>query len=207
MKTQSMTKKYMLVVIAIGFLCLITAVVRLPFEKIDLRFLFLAAFTIGLGSRITVQIPKFKSHISVSDTFIFFAILFFSGEAAVILAAIEAFCSAWRFCNKKITVFFNAGAMALSTSLVVAALYLFGIDTEAELHGHALNDFLITMSVLAFVQFFANTGLSSVYGALKSEKPWFETWKTHYLWIFVTYTMGALGAGLLVKIVDYVGFS
>jgi diguanylate cyclase (GGDEF)-like protein/PAS domain S-box-containing protein len=207
MKTQETTKKYMLAVIAIGCLCLVAAVYRLPFEKIDLRFLFLAAFTIGLGSRITVQIPKFKSHISVSDTFIFFALLFFGGETAIILAAIEAFCSAWRFCNKKITVFFNAGAMALSTSLVVAALYLFGIDTEAELHGHALNDFLITMSVLAFVQFFANTGLSSVYGALKSEKPWFETWKTHYLWIFVTYTMGALGAGVLVKIVDYVGFS
>src|SRR5215204_6257102 len=151
MKTQNMTKRYMLIVITIGFLCLITAFVRFPFEKMDLRFLFLAAFTIGLGSRITVQIPRFKSHISVSDTFIFFALLFFGGEAAVILAGIEAFCSAWRFCNKKITVFFNAGAMALSTSIVVIAMYLFGIDTVAERHGHALNDFLITMSVLAFV--------------------------------------------------------
>jgi len=207
MKTQNMTKRYMLIVITIGFLCLITAFVRFPFEKMDLRFLFLAAFTIGLGSRITVQIPRFKSHISVSDTFIFFALLFFGGEAAVILAGIEAFCSAWRFCNKKITVFFNAGAMALSTSLVVAALYLFGIDTDAERHGQTINDFVITISVLALVQFFGNTGLSSIYGALKSEKPWWETWKTHYLWIFVTYSIGALGAGTLVKIVDYVGFS
>lgn len=207
MKTQNMTKNYMLIVIAIGFFCLLTALIRLPFEKIDLRFLFLAAFTVGLGSRITVQIPKFKSHISVSDTFIFFALLFFGGEAAVILAAIEAFCSAWRFCNKKITVFFNAGAMALSTSLVVGALHLIGIDSDAERHGHSFNDFVITISVLAFVQYFANTGLSSIYGALKAEKPWFETWKTHYLWIFVTYTIGAIAAGMLVRIVDYVGFS
>ena len=207
METQNVTKRYMLAVIAVGALCLTAAIVRLPFEAIDLRFLFLAAFTVGLGSRITVQIPKFKSHISVSDTFIFFALLFFGGEAAVILAAIEAFCSAWRFCNKKITVFFNAGAMALSTSFVVIALQLFGIDTDVERHGQNVNDFFITISVLAFVQFFANTGLSSVYGALKSEKPWFETWKTHYLWVFVTYTIGALAAGALVKIVDTVGFS
>lgn len=207
MKTQEMTKKYMLGVIAIGFLCLVAAAVRLPFEKIDLRFLFLAAFTIGLGSRITIQLPKFKSHISVSDTFIFFALLYFGGEAAILLAAIEAFCSAWRFCNKKITVFFNAGAMALSTSLVVASLYLFGIDTEAELHGTTISDFIITVSIVALVQFFANTGLSSIYGALKSEKPWWETWKTHYLWIFVTYSIGALAAGTLVKIVDAVGFT
>jgi diguanylate cyclase (GGDEF)-like protein/PAS domain S-box-containing protein len=206
MKTQEMTKKYMLVVIAIGFLCLAGAIVRFPIEKIDLRFLFLAAFTIGLGSRITVQIPKFKSYISVSDTFIFFALLFFGGEAAIVLAAIEAFCSAWRFCNKKITVFFNTGAMALSTTIVVIALRLFGIDTEAELHGQNLNDFIITISIIALVQFFANTGLSSIYGALKSEKPWWETWKTHYLWIFVTYSVGAVAAGGLVKIVDNVGF-
>jgi diguanylate cyclase (GGDEF)-like protein/PAS domain S-box-containing protein len=207
MKTQEMTKWYMLGVIAIGLLCLTTAIFTIPVEKIDLRFWFLAAFTIGLGSRITVQIPKFKSHISVSDTFIFFALLYFGGEAAILLAALEAFCSAWRFCNKKITVFFNAGAMAFSTTIVVLALYLFGVDTEAERHGRTINDFIITISVLAFVQFFANTGLSSVYGALKSETPWWETWKTHYLWIFVTYTIGAVAAGTLVKIVDYVGFS
>lgn len=207
MKTQNMTKRYMLAIIVVGALCLIAAFIRFPYESVDLRFFFLAAFTVGLGSRITIQIPKFKSHISVSDTFIFFALLFFGGEAAVVLAAVEAFCSAWRFCNKKITVFFNAGAMALSTSIVVVALQLFGIDTEAERHGHTVNDFVITLSVLAFVQFFANTGLSSVYGALKSEKPWFETWKTHYLWVFVTYSIGALAAGALVKIVDTVGFS
>ncbi|MBS1795043.1 MAG: EAL domain-containing protein [Acidobacteria bacterium] len=197
----------MIAVIAVGFLCLIAATVRLPLEKIDLRFLFLAAFTVGLGSRITVQIPKFKSHIAVSDTFIFFAMLYFCGEAAVLLAALEAFCSAWRFCNKKITVFFNAGAMALSTSLVVVALALFGIDTEAELHGNTINDFVTTISIVAFVQFFANTGLSSIYGALKTGQPWWETWKTHYLWTFITYSLGAVAAGLLVKLVDAVGFS
>jgi diguanylate cyclase (GGDEF)-like protein/PAS domain S-box-containing protein len=207
MKPQEMTKKYMFVVIAVGILCLIAAFVRLPFEKIDFRFLFLAAFTIGLGSRISVQIPKFKSHIAVSDTFIFFALLYFGGEAAILLAGIEAFCSAWRFCNKKITVFFNTGVMALSTSIVVLVLKLAGIDTEAELHGYAINDFIITISALALVQFFVNTGLSSIYGALKSETPWWETWKTHYLWTFATYSVGALAAGLLVKIVDYVGFS
>ena len=202
-----MTKKYMLAVIALGFLCFAAAIVRFPYEKFDLRFLFLAAFTIGLGSRITIQLPKFKSHIAVSDTFIFFALLYFGGETAVVLAALEAFCSAWRFCNKKITVFFNTGVMALSTALVVIALRLVGIDTEAELHGYAVNDFIITISVIALVQFFVNTGLSSIYSALKSEKPWWETWKTHYLWIFVTYSIGAPAAGLMVKLVDWVGFS
>jgi len=207
MKSQEVTKWYVWAVIAVGFLCLFTAIIRFPVELFDLRLIFLAAFTVALGSRITVQIPKFKSHISVSDTFIFFALLYFGGEAAVILAALEAFCSAWRFCNKKITVFFNAGAMALSTSVVVIALYLAGIDTEIERHGTTLNDFALAVSVIAFGQFIVNTGLSSVYSSLKNEKPWFETWKTHYLWVFITYLIAAPSAGFLVKIVDYIGFS
>ncbi len=207
MKSQEMTKRYMLAVIAVGSLCLITAFVRFPFEKFDFRFLFLAAFTIGLGSRISVQVPKFKSHISVSDTFIFFALLYFGTEAAVLLAGLEAVCSSWRFCNKKITVFFNMGVMAISTSIVAIALQLLSIDTEAELHGYTANDFIITISVIALVQFFTNTGLSSIYGALKTEKPWWETWKTQYIWVFITYSVGAPAAGILVKIVDKVGFA
>lgn len=206
MKNQKLTQVYMVSVIIVGMACLAFALYKLPLQVVDLRFLFLATFTIGFGSRITVQIPKFKSHISVSDTFIFLALILFGGEAAIVLAATEAFCSAWRFCNKKITILFNAAAMALSTSSVVLALKLAGMDTEAELHGHTFHDFLATASVMAFVQFFANTGLSSVYGALKTGNPWWETWKTHYLWIFLTYAIGALSAGALVKAIDYAGF-
>jgi diguanylate cyclase (GGDEF)-like protein/PAS domain S-box-containing protein len=198
----------MVSVIIVGTICLAFALLSIPFQTIvDLHFLFLAAFTIGFGSRITIQIPRFKSHISVSDTFIFLALILFGGEAAVILASVEAFFSAWRFCNKKITVFFNAAVMALSTSLVVLTLHLFGMNTEAELHGYRINDFFVTTSTLALVQFFGNTGLSSIYGALKSGKPWWETWKTHYLWIFLTYSIGALAAGILVKVIDYAGFT
>src|SRR5687767_12442843 len=101
MNTQSKTKAYMLSILAIGIVCLIAAIAFLPIHKIDYKFLVLVAMTIGLGSRITLQIPRFKSHIAVSDTFIFFALLLYGGELAVVLAAVEALFSSWRFCNKK----------------------------------------------------------------------------------------------------------
>jgi diguanylate cyclase (GGDEF)-like protein/PAS domain S-box-containing protein len=208
MEKQTLLKKYMLAVIAIGFFCLAITATRINLETLfSLKFLFLAAFTIGLGSRISIQIPRFNSHISVSDTFIFLAILLFNGELAIMLAAVEAFCSAWRFCNQKITVFFNAGAMALSTFLVVLTLNLVGIDTEAERHSDSIENLLIIFSTLISVQFFANSAFASVYGSLKSNKPWWETWKTHYLWTFITYLVGALSAILLVKLIDYAGFA
>lgn len=207
MSTQKLTNSYMYAVVAAGFVCLAYAGYTLPYDQIDIKFLFLAICTVGFGSRITVQIPKFKSHISVSDTFVFLALILYGGEAAAILAASEAFCSAWRFCNKKITVLFNAATMAISTMLVWVFLRTVGIDSEAELHGHTLNNFIITFSAIATVQFILNTAISSVYGALKGNVSWWETWKTHYAWTFITYLVGSLTAGAIVIMTDYVGYS
>lgn len=209
MNTQSSTKTYMLLILTLGFGCLATAFFFLPFQKLDFYFLILFCFTVGISSRVSLEIPRFKSHIAVSDTFIFLALILYGGEIAIVLAAVEAFCSSWRFCNKKITVFFNAAAMALSTTIVVLTLKAFGLDTESQLHGHGeeLGNFFVALTVMALTQFIASTAFASIYGALKSEKPLWETWKTNYLWIFITYFIGAITAGCLIKATDYVGFS
>ncbi len=208
MNTQLKTKIYMVIILIIGFACLGTAIFHLPFEKLDIYFLILFCFTIGFGSRMTLEIPRFKSHIAVSDTFIFLALLLYGGKIAIVLAAIEAFCSSWRFCNKKITVFFNAAAMALSTSIVVLALKSFGLYGEIinDKSNASFNNFFITLSVMAVTQFIASTTFAAIYGALKSEKPLWETWKTKYAWIFITFFVGAVGAGALVKATEHVGF-
>jgi GNAT superfamily N-acetyltransferase len=198
----------MLIILIIGFVCLANAVFNLPFQKLDGYFLLLFVFTIGIGSRMTLEIPRFKSHIAVSDTFIFLALLLYGGEIAIVLAAVEALCSSWRFCNKKITVFFNMAAMALSTTVVVLSLKSFGFYTESQLHGEGENfkNFFIALSVMALAQFISNTTIASIYGSLKSEKPFWETWKTKYAWTFITYSVGAFSAGVLLKAADTLGF-
>lgn len=208
MTTQSKTKIYMLLILAIGFVCLAASIINFPLHKLDYKFVILFALTIGFGSRITVQIPRFKSHVAVSDIFIFFALLLYGGEVAIVLSAIEAFFSSWRFCNKKLTVFFNAAAMALSTSVAYSMLQLGGLYSENQLHGRAaeLNSFIIALSVMMLSQFITNTTLTSIYGSLKSGEPLWETWKTKYAWTFLTYFVGALGAGILIQLNDHIGF-
>ena len=207
MNTQTKTKIYMLLILAIGFVCLAVATINFPLHTLDYKFIIFFALTIGLGSRISIQIPRFKSHITVSDTFIFLALFLFGGETAILLAAVEAFVSSWRFCNKKITVFFNAAATAISLSVVVYALRFFEINPTVVLSEGNPSKFIISLSVMACLQFVVNTGLASVYGALKSEKPWWDTWKTSYLWISITYFVGAISAGILIKLVYSIGFA
>jgi diguanylate cyclase (GGDEF)-like protein/PAS domain S-box-containing protein len=209
MDTQTKTKTYMMVILLLGFSCLAAALLNFPVQKLDYKFLILFILTIGLGSRITVQIPRFKSHISVSDTFIFLALLLYGAEVAIVLAGIEAFFSSWRFCNKKFTVFFNAAVMSLSTTLVITVLYLSGLYTTGGLYGQdgRLPDFILALSAMALAQFIFNTTLSSIYGSLKSEKPLWETWKTKYIWTFITYIVGATSAGAMMLAIDHIGFS
>src|SRR5580765_7806558 len=104
MNKSKTSDRYMVTVIVAGAVCVLAALLNVDFSRADLYLLLLAIFTIAVGSRVTIQIPRFKSHISVSDTFVFLALLVYGGEAAIILSAIEALCSSWRFCNKKITV-------------------------------------------------------------------------------------------------------
>lgn len=208
MNFEKLTEKYIAAVIVCGLICVSAAVYWLPYHVIDLNFLVLFVLTIGVGSRITLQIPKFKSHIAVSDTFIFLALLMYGGEVAILLSAMEAFFSSWRFCNKKLTVFFNSAAVAISITFVYFVLSVTGLYTGEHLHGEEgfLQTFIVALSVMAVTQFVANTTLASIHDAMKNGIPLWDTWKNKYVWSFVTYIVGAVSAGILHLLTDSIGF-
>jgi len=208
MNYHKLTIGYMVTVLTIGLACLTVSAINLPFQKLDLYFLVLAGSTIGLGSWATVKIPRVKTHIAVSDLFIFLTLLLYGGPIAIALAAIEAFFTSWQFCTKKLTVFFNVAAMALSTSVVVFALILSGLYVNGEVLPNTGNyqSFVIALCVIAVTQFLVNTLLASIHDSFANALPWWETWKSKYIWTFFTYFAGAVGAGALVKLAHYAGF-
>jgi len=194
--------------IAAGSLCFLHALWSLPYGNVDLSLLLLTTLTLGLGSRITLQIPRFKSHIAVSDTFVFLALLLYGPDIAIALAAAEAFVSSWRFCKKKVTVVLNAAVMAVCMMVVahlmewsglLSGIVAFPVTRKWDL-------LVIGLSALALSQFACNTIIAAIYGSLKSDAPVWETWKNNFLWSFVTYAVGALAAGFLFVLNHWVGF-
>jgi len=198
----------MITVLVAGLVSVMVALTKFDLARADIYLLVLSVFTVAIGSRVTIQIPRFKSHVSVSDTFIFLTLLLYGGEYAVVLAAIEATASSWRFCNRKLTVFFNAATMALATTAVVLVLKAFSLYSEAVLHGNGANrqSFVIALSLIALTQFITNTSLASIHGAIRDRIPLWETWKTKYVWTFFSYFIGAASAGVIVQISDFLGF-
>ncbi len=205
-KGSRFTKLFMWAVIALGAAACAYSATRLSVARLDQRFLILALITAGIGSRLSVRVPRVRGQITVSDTFLFLTILLFDGEAAILLATVEAICTSLRVTKKKFHHLFNAGVMALSYFLTVWAVRLcFG--SPAALAQHAYSEKLImALSVMALVQYATNTSLIAGCLSLKAGERFWPVWKGHFLYTSLTYFAGASAAGLIAKLVGILGF-
>lgn len=198
---------YRWMIAGIGGLACLYSVSRLPLERIDMRFLLLTIMTVIVSSRISIQIPRFDTNVTVSDTFIFLAILLYGGEAGILLATAEGLCSGVRISKQKkpVTILFSGGVMALSTFITVwVTRFAFGPNDDIYRHTPSL--LLIALCTMALAQYISNTGLVAVGLAIKSEQPVWATWNKHYLWTSITYIVGAAAAGATVVFVNNIGF-
>ncbi len=201
---NSRVKVYQGAVIAIGAVVCVFSLIRLPLAALDVPFLLVTLLTLCIGSRITIQIPRVKGLISVSDTFIFLVILSYPREAAVLLAGSEALCSTVRFSRKLITVLFNSAVMACSTFLAVSCARPL-LDSTDPTQIYSAN-YLIGLCVLASIQYVSNSSLVAIAAALKTEQPLWQTWREGFLWTSLTYFAGAFSAAIVCKLIGSFGF-
>jgi diguanylate cyclase (GGDEF)-like protein/PAS domain S-box-containing protein len=202
---QRLNLPYMRLLIAVGAgVCLFSAY-RLDTSRLDLQLLLLAAFTATIGSRIGIQIPKTKAEITVSDTFVFLTLLLYGGEAAILLAAVEALCSSLRFSKRWTTRLFNASLLACSTFTTVWILRLcFGQITKL-VPGAYRKEFILAIFLMALTQYGVNSGLAALRDSLKLNRPFWRLWHDHYLWTSITYLAGASAAAIVAELAGSFG--
>jgi len=165
----------------------------------------LVAMALLLTSRITIPIPRFSSQISVSDTFVFLALLLYGGPAAVVMGALEAVISSLRFSRRLRTVAFNFGSSAVSILITSGVMHLL-FGNVVDLRSNPLTvTFVAAICTMALTHFVVNSGIVGIGGALKIDQPICETWRKHYLWSSLTYFAGACAAGVIAGLVYFIG--
>ena len=82
--SSRLIKLFFWATVAAGTLISAFCIYRLQLQHLDLRFAIIVAITLLVSSRIIIPIPRFSSHISVSDTFIFLLMLLYGLEPAVL---------------------------------------------------------------------------------------------------------------------------
>lgn len=197
---------YNLLTICTGALVFLWAASRLDTEALDLRFVVIAVITLFVSSRIIIPIPRFNSQISVSDTFIFLTLLLYGAHAAIVLAAIEALLSSFRFSRKASTILFNWSCAACSAGITASVLHMYSGNIGALTASPVSPRFLIAMCLMAIVQYASNSVLVALCGALRARQPVWGIWRRYYLWTSVTYFASASAAVIIARLTDQVGF-
>ena len=177
----------------------------LPFDKLDIRFVFLCLMVIA-SSFIAVRIPRVSGRITVADTFVFLGMLMYGGAAAIVLSALEGVAVTMIISKKPRVFLLNSAILATSTfftSIVLNAIF----GAPASLAGKGFSaKFFYAICVMGFVQYIANTTLISIEKATKINESVWNTWRTYYLWTSVTYFAGASAAGIVAILIDRYGF-
>ncbi len=202
---QRLHNTYNYAVIALGGVACTVALLRLPWAALDAQFLILTTIVLCLSSHFIVTIPRVKGEINVSDTFIFLTMLLYGGEAAVLLATVEAFFTARRFCTRRITILFNMGMLASATFLTYCLLRACFGPVSVLARGGDAAKYVTMIAVMGLAQYGMNAGLAAVKSALKTQQTLWHTWKNGYLWTCLTYFTGASAAAIIARLIGTVG--
>lgn len=187
----------MWLVVAAGAAACLYVSLTLPPNRIDGYFLLLTVVTAVIGSRIAIRIPQINVNITVDDTFVFIALLFYGPEAGVMVAAFAGVCSALRISRKVRTVAFGGAATACAMFATATVLQgVFGTTTDLLKHDPATA--ITALSLMGLVQYLVHTIIGAIATALKTGDTIWHMWSRNFLWISISYFAGAAGAGFIV---------
>lgn len=192
-------------VITAGAFVFLFTLPRVNFAELGYTYLLFGTVTVAFASSIVVPIPRTKGTISVSDTFVFLAMLLFGGEAAILLSTIDAIPPSLKISKTRITFLFNIAVFAISTSVTVWLLRSIFGSIPIMTTGAISPDYVEAVCLMGLFQYIVNSGLVAIVVALRVKKPIWRMWRENFLWTSITYFAGASAAGIIAKVVGLLG--
>ncbi len=196
---------YMWSLVIAGAAIVLVSLYELRFVDLDAQFFFLCLMVMA-SSLIAIKIPRVSGRITVADTFVFLTLLLYGGAPAIVVSALEGVAATLIISKRPRTILFNSAILAMSTFFTVTVLSLvFGASREIVDHRFS-QTFFYAISLMALVQYAANTSLIAIEKASKIKESTWYTWKTFYLWTSVTYFAGASAAGIIAILIKTYSF-
>ena len=195
-------------VIAVGAVCLLTALLTVRYAALDLGFLILLIFGILVAPRMTLTLPRSKFAISFADALVLLTFLRYGGQAAILLTAVEMAANCIYIRSRG----FVFGRMMIPANIainVVATTATFGVWSAIQSVDIARFDLsktqhLITVvGCLAITQFLVSSLVAAVFQSLKDQSNFWETWKRDCFSSSMSHIVGAGLAGLVYKLINY----
>ena len=195
---------FSIVLLPLGLLAFVSSVYYFPVEKISTTLILLSVITIFFSSYLKIQLPRTKSHVTLSETLTFFSLLYYGGEVAVLLAAFESIYASFSLRRDGLkmgskTILINLMIAVTSTYATAWAIkQIFGSPQTIISEGNNVV-FVEILLVMVVTQFAVNSLLVSIAIAIKSGKKLSQVWNEYCLNALVMFISSAFMAGLGVK--------
>ncbi len=196
---------YVALVVLIGLPALLFCTFQ-SFAHHEPSWLILAALTV-LGSLFPITIPSISRDnqgltVTVSDVFLFSALLMYGTEVAVTLVAVDVFISSWR---GKIRApykhLFNISALSLCM-LVTGEAFFWLIGASPPLDPGEIGNLtrFVALFILCGFSFFAlNSGAVALAISMTVRRPFLAVWQQDFLWTSLSSVAGTAVAALIFR--------
>lgn len=188
---------YIATVVAVGTYVIGSSAVDLVVHPTGIEWMYLAGLTFLTGS-FSIKLPSISARISVSETFVFAAVLLFGPSASTVIVAFDTFIlTSWSHGGDRPRVRAMFNVSAGSTAIWVAAhVYRFFLPVTPA--PPQLEQLLIPVSLMASTYFAINSSLIAIAVASERGQSPIDIWKNNFVWIGLNYVGGACVAMLLV---------
>jgi putative nucleotidyltransferase with HDIG domain len=192
-------------VIFVGALAIAHAATDVLRDFPGVPWLVVAGLTLVSGTA-TVRLPNVQAEISISETFLFSAVLIFGPSAGVITVLLDAAIINLKMAREGLSLeraLFNLSAPSLALWLGANVLALAGVRPVAELppgHTVALPKLIGPLVLFTLVYFAFNSGLVAVAIGLARKVSPYKVWQEHFAWLSLNYFGGASISSLLVVV-------
>jgi diguanylate cyclase (GGDEF)-like protein/PAS domain S-box-containing protein len=200
-------RKFMQAVTVLGALALLFSIYLWPMARLGVPFFLLALLCVQTSSRYSVQIPRGRGRIRVTDAFVFLSMLLFGGDAAVLFAALAGLCLSLRSGKSALQYLFNTSLTIVSAFTVVWAVRLvYGPLTSLGQPDYSIA-FFEAVGLAILVQAVFNSAVIMVGGAYKIQQALWRTASTVFFWNFVAYAFAVVACHIVAILVGAMGFN
>jgi diguanylate cyclase (GGDEF)-like protein/putative nucleotidyltransferase with HDIG domain len=199
---------YLVSVILAGSAVVVYSLHDLFASPVGFKWFILAGLTLLSGS-FTVKVPTIPARLSVSETFVFAAVLLFGPSAATMVVALDSLIiSLWIFRSSRRAerVLFNFAASAIAVWIAATVFFKVAGVPPLEVESRPIITLVFPLLILAVLYFLLNSWLIAFAVALEQRSSAFVVWRRNFLWLSLNYLSGASVAALLIPYLQVPGY-
>src|SRR6476661_6345799 len=185
-------RAYVSAVIAAGFLVVTWSVHQLTVHPVGFQWFLLAALTLVSGSA-TVKLPSVPASISISETFVFAAVLLYGPSAGTLIVALDGLVISFWISKRRqepYRALFNMSAPAVS-AWAASQLFFWLADVQPLVQAPApLDRILPALIVFAVAYFSFNSWLIAFAISLEKQVSPVRIWRDNFIWLSLNYFCG-----------------